>query len=176
MVGAIEYRDFHIDDGIARDHAGLHRFLDALVHGGNVFARHRAADDAVDELVALALRQRLELQPHMAVLAAAAGLANELALGFDRAAQGFAIRDLRLADIGFDLELALHAIDDDLEMQFAHAFDDGLAGLRIGVHAKGRIFLRQALQSQTHFFLVDLGFRLHRNGNHRLRETPSFRG
>src|SRR5580692_5107501 len=135
MVGAVEYGDFDIHDGIARDHPGLHRFLNALVHGGNVLARHRAADDAIDEFVALALGQRLELQPHMPVLTAPAGLANELALGLDRAAQGFAIRHLRLAYIGVDLELALHAINDDFEVQFPHAFDDRLAGFGVGMHS-----------------------------------------
>jgi hypothetical protein len=33
-----------------------------------------------------------------------------------------------LPDVGLDLELALHAVDDDLEVQLAHAGDDGLAG------------------------------------------------
>ena len=110
----------------------------------------------------------------MAVLAAAAGLANEFAFGLHRAAQGFAIGHLRLAHIGVDLEFALHAIDDDFQMQFAHALDDGLAGFGIGMHAKRRIFLRQPLQGQAHFFLVDLGLRLHGHRDHRLREIHFF--
>jgi hypothetical protein len=87
----------------------------------------------------------------VAVLAAAAGLAHELALGFDRAADGLAVGHLRLADVGLHLELALHAVDDDFEVQLAHAGDDGLAGLLVGVHAERRIFLRQALQRQPIF-------------------------
>ena len=42
-----------------------------------------AADDLVDELVALALLERLEADPDVAVLAAAAGLAHELAFLLD---------------------------------------------------------------------------------------------
>ena len=38
-----------------------------------------------------------------------------------------AIGDLRRADIGFDLVGALEDIDLDVEMQFAHALEDGLA-------------------------------------------------
>ena len=68
----------------------------------------------------------------MAVLAAAAGLAHELAFLLDGVADGFAIGDLRLADVGLDLELALHAVDDDLEVQLAHARDDRLAGFLVG--------------------------------------------
>ena len=39
------------------------------------------------------------------------------------------VGDLRLADVGLDLELALHAVDEDVEVELAHAADDGLAGL-----------------------------------------------
>ena len=58
---------------------------------------------------------------------------------------GLAVRHLRLADVGFDAELALHAVDDDLQVQLAHAGNDGLARLFVGVHAERRVFLRQAI-------------------------------
>ena len=68
------------------------------------------------------------LKHDVAVLALAARLANELAFDvLDGLADRFAIRDLRLADVGFDAELALHAVDDDFQVQLAHAGDDGLA-------------------------------------------------
>ena len=106
----------------------------------------------------------------MAVLAAAAGLADELAFLLDLAADGLAVGDLRLADVGLDLELALHAVDDDLQVQLAHAGDDGLAGLLVGADAERRVFLREALQREAHLFLVALGLRLHRDRDHGLRE------
>src|SRR5580704_14990382 len=161
VVRAVECGHFHIDDGIAGNHAGLYGLLNALVHRRDELARYRAADDAVDELIALARRQRLELEPDVAVLAAAAGLAHELALGLDRAANGLAVGDLRLADVGVDLELALHAVDDDLEVQLAHAGNDGLPGFLVRVHAKRGIFLREPLQGEAHLLLVDFGLRLH---------------
>ena len=37
-------------------------------------------------------------------------------------------------------------------------------------HPEGRVFLRQLLQGDAHLFLVGLGLRLHRDGDHRLRE------
>ena len=37
---------------------------------------------------------------------------------------GLAVRDLRPADVRVDVELALQAVDDDLEVQLAHAGDD----------------------------------------------------
>ena len=65
---------------------------------------------------------------------------------FDRLGDRFFVRDLRLADVRFDFELAAQAIEDDLEMQFAHAGDDRLLRLFVGAHAERRIFLREARQ------------------------------
>src|SRR3546814_20269847 len=111
---------------------------DALVDGRNVFLRHDAADDRVLELIALALLVRRDLEPDMAELALAARLANELAFGLERLADRLAVGDLRLADLGLDVELALHAVDEDVQVQIANAGEDGLAGLFVGLHAERR--------------------------------------
>src|SRR5690606_24771247 len=54
---------------------------------------------------------------------------------------------------------------------FAHAANDGLAGLFVGAHAEGRVFLGQTTQRDTHLFLVGLGLRLDGDMNHRLGEV-----
>ena len=102
----------------------------------------------------------------MSVLAAAAGLANVLAFGFGVLADGFAIRHLRLADVGFDFVLAHHAVDDDFEMQLAHAADDGLSAVGVGVNLEGGIFLGQLGKRHAHFFLIGFGLGLDRDRNH----------
>ena len=59
---------------------------------------------------------------HVAVLAVAAGLLDVLALAAATFfADRLAVRDLGLADVALDLELALEAVDDDLEVELAHA-------------------------------------------------------
>ncbi len=102
---------------------------------GDVLLRHHAANDAVDEFVTEALFHLLELDDGVTVLAATAGLADELALGaIDIVARSLTVGNLRLTDVGLDLELAEQTVDDDLEVQLAHAGDDGLAGLVVGAH------------------------------------------
>src|SRR6185312_3834990 len=140
-VGAVERGDFNVDHGVAGDDARLAGLADALVDSRDVLPRDRAARDAVDELVALAGLLRLELQPHMAVLPATARLAHELAFGLDGRADRLAVGDLRLADVRLDLELALHAIDDDLEVQLAHPRNDRLPGLLVRIDSERGIFL-----------------------------------
>ena len=81
-----------------------------------------------------------------------------------------AISDLRLAGVGVDLEFAQHAVANDFEVQLAHAGDDRLAGVFVGEDAEGRIFFRQALQSDAHLFLIDLGLRLDGHRDNRVRE------
>ena len=92
----------------------------------DVLARDRAADDLVDELVARALLGGLELDDRVAVLALAAGLADEAAVALGGAADRLAVGDLRLADVGGDLELADHAVDEHVEVELAHPGDERL--------------------------------------------------
>ena len=87
-------------------------------------------------------------------LAELAGAARLLLVGvgqLDRLGEQFAIGDLRRADSGLDLELALHAVDEDLEVELAHPLDDGLAALVVGRDAEGRILLRQAMRATPIF-------------------------
>src|SRR5437868_1359326 len=90
----------------------------------------------------------------MAVLTATAALANELALALRCAANRFAVCDLRFADIGIDTKLSLQAINNDLEMEFAHSRDERLSCLLIGTDFEGRIFLSEASKSDTELILI----------------------
>ena len=105
-------------------------------------------DDVVLELVAGRVLggQRLDVARHLAVLAGAAGLllvrVAELRVQSDRLAVG----DLRLARDHLAGVLALHALDVDLEVQLAHAADDGLGRLLVAVDAEGRVLLGEAVE------------------------------
>src|SRR5688572_24033958 len=77
MERAVEQGDLHVDHREAGVDAGLEGFADPRVDGLDVLARDRPADDLVDELVAGALLGGLELDDGVAVLALAAGLADE---------------------------------------------------------------------------------------------------
>ncbi len=80
----------------------------------------------------------------------------------DRLREALAIGHLRRTDVGFHLELALHAIDDDVEMKLAHPLDDRLAAFVVGRYAEGRILLRQSVERDAHLLLVGLGLGLDR--------------
>ena len=150
----------HVHHRVAGQHAALDGFLDAVNDRRDVFLGNRAADDLVLDLDALAAFVRRELDAGMAVLAATAGLADELAFAFGRLGDGFAIGDLRRAGIGLDLEFAEQAVADDFQVQLAHAGDDELAGFLVGEAAEGRVFLGQALQALAHLLAVGLGLGL----------------
>ena len=163
MIAAVVERRLDIDHRIAGENAALHGFLHALIDRLDVFLRHRAPDDLVNELVAFARFIRIEADLGVSVLAASASLPDVLAFRFGMPANGLAIRHLWLADVGLDLVLAHHAVHNDFEVQFAHAADDGLPAVGIGVHFEGWIFLRQFAQRHAHLFLVGLGLGLDRH-------------
>src|SRR5205823_10947803 len=141
VVAPVDELDADVYDGIAGEDAGRERLLDAQVDGGDVLARDLAADDLVDELIGPAGRG-LHVDDRVAVLAAAARLADEAALDlFDALADRLAVGDLRPSDVRVDVELAHHAVDDDLQVELAHPGDDRLARLLVRADAEGRILL-----------------------------------
>ena len=89
---------------------------------------------------------RLKRDPNVAVLAAPAGLAHKPPLLLDFLANRFLVRHLGLANVGADVKFAQQTIDDDFQVQFTHAGDNGLAGFLIGSDLKRRIFGGKLLQ------------------------------
>src|SRR5690606_10268253 len=94
VVRTEEQGHLDVHDRIAGQDARRQRFLDTLVHRGDVFARNHTALDGVDELVATTGLERLELEHHVTVLTATARLLDELAFDFVAGlADGFAVGD-----------------------------------------------------------------------------------
>ena len=171
VVRTVHELDPDVDDRIAAEDARLHGLLDPEVDRSDVLLGDLPADDLVDELVAGALLGRLEVDHRVAVLPAAAGLADELRADLlDRLARRLAVRDLRPADVRVDVELALQTVDDDLEVELAHAGDQRLAGLLVGADAERRVLFGQALQALRELVLVRLRLRLDGDRDHRVGE------
>src|SRR5215218_6986509 len=156
VVRTVDQLDPHIYHGVACDNAGIQRLLDALVNAGDVLPRDDAADDLVVELVAC-LVVVLGVDDRMAVLAPATRLPHEPALDALHAlADGLAVCDLRTADVRVNPELAQKPVDDDLQVQLAHAGDDGLPCLLVAANGERRILFGEPLERNGELLLVGL--------------------
>src|SRR5439155_21667227 len=131
---------------------------------------NRAADDVVDEFVALARVARHEADLRVAILAAAAGLTDVAPFALRGTRERFLVRDLGTADARLDAELALEPVDDDLEVQLAHACDHDLSGLFVGLDAERRVFRHQLAETDAELFLIGFGLRLDCERDHGLGE------
>ena len=172
MIRTVIQLSLKADYRITGQHAGLHRFLDTLVNSGNVLFRYSTADDGVDELVGLfTVRiRRIEADFTITVLTFTTGLTNELTLYIAGFGKSFLIGNLRCADISLYVEFTQQTVNDDLKMQLAHTFDDGLSAVLIRMSTEGRIFLGKFCQSDTHLFLTSLGLRFDRDRDNGIRE------
>src|SRR6266545_2403511 len=175
VVGAVLQRHLDVHHRVAGEHAELHRLLAALVHGRDVLPRDAATGDGVDELVAAlaaGLRTgRLDVDDHATELTRTTGLLLVRVVDLlDLPGDGLAVGHLRLADVRLDPELALHPVDQHLEVQLAHAGDDGLAGVLVGPDLEGRVLLGEPLDRDAQLLLVALRLRLDRDRDHRGRE------
>src|SRR5258708_5930126 len=77
---------------------------------------------------------------------------------------------LATADVGVDLVLPEHPIDEHFEVQLAHAGDLGLSGLLVGAHLEGGVLFGEPRERGRHLLLVRFGLRLDRDLDHRLWE------
>ncbi|OBQ37119.1 MAG: hypothetical protein AN484_25225, partial [Aphanizomenon flos-aquae WA102] len=163
VEGTEDDAGLEVDHRVTGDGAVVGGFEDAFGGGLDEFLGDDAADDLVDDFLTLLTdhaggrRVGFELDLDVAILAAATRLADELTHAFGGEVDGFAVGNLGLAGLGLDLELALEAVDDDFEVKLTHAGDEGLARLRVGGDAEGRIFLGEALQADGETLLVTLG-------------------
>src|SRR5262249_15531769 len=116
--------------------------MNSLFRRFNELTRNRAARNLILEDEALS-GCRFNFELDVRILAAAACLFLENLLARRGLRDRLAISNLRFAYVGFDAKLALHAIDDDFQVQLAHAGDNCLARFMISRNIERWIFLRQ---------------------------------
>ena len=68
--------------------------------------------------------------------------------------------DLGFTDISLDLELTKKSVNDYLKVKLAHAGDDGLTRLFIGIALEGRILFGELCKRDSHLLLACLGLGL----------------
>ena len=110
VIAAVDQRDRAVDH-LEAERAFVHRFAHAFLDRRNPLLGNRAAVDPLLELEALAARQRLHFDDHVAELAVAARLLLVAALLGDRLADQFAIADRRRVALHLDSVAALQPRD-----------------------------------------------------------------
>src|SRR5438309_166320 len=98
----------HILQRIARNESAIKDTAHPFLHRRDELVRDRAAFYRVDELEALAARERLDPQVDLAELAGAAGLLLVAAVALGARADGLAERDRRRARVELELVLRRH--------------------------------------------------------------------
>src|SRR5450432_1591916 len=181
MIAAVEHPDLHILHRISGKYAGNHGYLKTLRNGRDEFLGDTAPVDIIHELEGLAfiLFQpfrvcRPDRELDVGELTTTARLFLQYLAMFDRRVKGFLISYLGRALVDLYFEFTAHTVDDDLQVQFTHAPQDGLTGFFIGIHAQGGIFFHQLGDRHAHLIHVHLRFRFHRDGDNRLGDEHIF--
>src|SRR3954453_21601126 len=131
MVFAVDQVNLEIDDREADQRPRFGGLAKSLLDRRNIFLGNVAALDLVEELEARSAFAGSDVDLDLAGLARPPRLLFGRISQFHRLPEILAIGDLRGADVGLDLEFALHAIDEDLEVELAHPLDDRLTRLMI---------------------------------------------
>ena len=174
MIGTVIQGTFDAGNRITGQHAGFHRRAQTFFDTGNVFLRNITADNGIFKFKSVITFNRFKFDFNLSKLTGTTGLFLVGVFDIGRFGNRFAVSNLRLAHIAFDLKLAFQTVDNNLQMEFAHAFDDCLTGIRVGRNFERRIFHRQSGQSQTHFLDIGLGLRFDSQFNNRFGENHVF--
>src|SRR6056297_643998 len=131
MIRTIKNGYAYINDREACKNTILCGFLCTLANSRDILAWDNPSFNFINKGKTLARLTRFDPQPAITILTTTTGLTHKLALDLNRFSDRFTVSDLRSSDVTLDLELTLHAIYNDLQMQFTHAGKNGLAGFFI---------------------------------------------
>ena len=155
MIAAVQQGGFQANHGVPGQNAMLGCLTHTLFHSGEEVLRHAAAEHVFGKLNVLT-RNGLELDPHIAKLAVAAGLLLVAALGLAALADGFAVGHARNFKRDLNAKLVLQLGNGNFQVLGAQAADDLLLGFGVNGKGNGRIFFDQAGQRAGNLALIAL--------------------
>ncbi len=125
MVLTVEQGELEVHGREACQHTTGSLNPDALFYSRNVFLRNRSADNLVLELDLAFMRSELDL--HFSELTRTTRLLL-MGIGLDvRLRDRLTVSNLRCANVRFNAVFTTQTVNDDVEMQLAHAGQNGLA-------------------------------------------------
>src|SRR5690606_29677651 len=145
----------------------VHRLPEAFFSRRPDFFRHVTAHDGGLGRKASAWLGRTDAVVDLTVLTRTTRLLLVGVAVFDGFGNGFAVSHLRLTNDQFHTVSTLQNVDFNIQVQFAHAFQDGLTRIFIGFNLEGRIFSHHLTDGDTHLIDHALVFRLHGDGDYR---------
>src|SRR5690606_1257773 len=147
----------------------------SLLNGRDEFFRNDTTYDVINKLQSFfSIHTRPDFEDDIRKLTATTGLLLVNFLMFDRGRKRFFVSYLRSALVDLYLELALEAVDDDLKVKFAHAAQDSLTSLLVGVNPKGWILFYQLRNSHSQFIRIRLLLRFNGVTDNRLWKHHRF--
>src|SRR3954470_23618518 len=121
MIFAVSQMHLEVDDREADQRTRFGSFTEAFFDGRDIFLRNVTALDLVKKLKARSPLAGDHADLDLTELARSARLLLMRVRQVHRLREILTIGDLRSTDIGLHLELTLHSVDEDLEVQFPHA-------------------------------------------------------
>mmetsp|Transcript_9993 Transcript_9993/g.40487 ORF Transcript_9993/g.40487 Transcript_9993/m.40487 type:complete len:403 (-) Transcript_9993:631-1839(-) len=147
MGAAVHQRGFEVHQRVARERAGLGGLADARLHRRDELARDGAAHHGAGEAQARAARQRCHAQRQLGELAGAAALLLVHMAHLGRSGDRLAVGHLRPAHGHVHAEAGAQRFHRHLELQLAHAGEQGLAGVGVLPQAQRRVFAHEHAQA-----------------------------
>ncbi len=169
-VFAVRQDRLDIDNRIPHQRAAFEGLHDPGRHRGGARGRQLFGRQFVHEAVPRAAGLRHQAQPDAAEMPLPGHFLVEERFAFARRFDGFPVDHLGFAHVHVRVELALHAVGDDLQMQLPHTGEDRLAGVLVDLDFEGGVLVQEFAQHLLQFFLIGMGLGFDRHRDDRLVE------
>src|SRR5262245_7128921 len=145
MIGTVIEPYAHVHHRIAGYNTAGHCFFDPLLHYRDIVSWNGTANNLINKFKTLALGERFDLNPGIAVLAPSTGLFFQSSLGAGAAPDGLLVRHLGSLEDDFSAVFALQLFDNDLDVLLPHARKDEVPRLLVAVDFDCRVFFHDSV-------------------------------
>ena len=178
VVSSINQSGFQAQNRVSGNDTSSENRFNTLLHTRNIFLGHISSLNFRDEFEVRGIFIRvflgLELNLDTSILTRTSRLFLVCVVHFGGRSDSLTVGHLGSTNIGFNVELTLHSVNNNFKVEFSHAFNDGLTGFFVTRESERRILGGKTNKGVGHFLLVALGLGFHSNLDDGFREFHFF--
>src|SRR3989338_9115955 len=142
MISTIIKSHFQINQLISSNNTLVQCLIYTLTNSRYKLLRYGTTFNSIDKLKALSSFLRFNTKPHMTVLTSPTRLIDIFSFSLGGFFYCLLIGNLGSSDIGANAKVSLHAVNNNIQVQFSHSGYDRLRSFFISFNPKSRIFIR----------------------------------
>mmetsp|Transcript_15354 Transcript_15354/g.20245 ORF Transcript_15354/g.20245 Transcript_15354/m.20245 type:complete len:294 (-) Transcript_15354:21-902(-) len=175
MVSTVSKSGLQSKNRVSSNNTGSQNGFDTLLNTRNIFLRNVTSLNIRSEFeihgtLFFGEFLRLEGKLNTSILSRTTRLLLVGVVNLSNSCDGLTVRHLGCTNIGLNVELTLHAVNNNFQVKLSHTFNDGLTSFFVTTETEGWILGSKTDKGLRHFLLIGLGLGFDGNLNDGFRE------